>query len=105
MNIVGNLAGSYVSMDKSNIRIAEISLWAANWEGSESPYSQVVAIDDITPYSQVDITPDVEQLSEFHNKDIAFVTENEDGIVTVFAIGDKPRNDYIMQVTITEVRV
>ena len=105
MNIVGNIAGCYIPMDKTNIRIAEISLISANWESEASPYSQVITIGGITPYSQVDITPSVEQLAEFHNKDIAFVTENEDGVVTVYAIGQKPQNDYIMQVTITEVSV
>ena len=90
---------------QKGIRIAEISLPASGWEGSASPYSQEVKIDGITPYSQVDITPSVEQLVEFHNKDVAFVTENEDGIVTVFCIGQKLVNDYVMQVTITEVAV
>ena len=39
----------------------------------------------------------------FHDKDLAFVTENEDGVVTVYSIGDKPTNDYTIQVSITEV--
>jgi hypothetical protein len=93
------------AMPQTNIRIAEINLYAANWEGDENLYSQIVAIDGITPYSQVDLTPSVAQLVEFYNKDITFVTENEDGVVTVFCIGQKPKNDYIMQVTITEVSV
>lgn len=87
------------------VRVAEIALLAANWKGDASPYSQVVSIDGITPYSQVDLTPSVEQLSIFHDKDLAFVTENEDGVVTVYAIGQKPENDYTIQVTIKEVTV
>lgn len=87
----------------STARVAEITLLAASWVGDASPYSQVVEIDGVTEYSQVDLTPSVEQLAIFHNKDLAFVTENEDGVVTVYALGDKPANDYIMQVTITEV--
>ena len=39
----------------------------------------------------------------FHDKDIGFVTENENGVVTVYLIGKKPENDYTMQVSITEV--
>lgn len=89
----------------SAVRVAEITLLAANWVGDASPYSQVVAIDGITPYSQVDLTPSVEQLTVFHDKDLAFVTENEDGIVTVYAIGQKPENDYTIQATIKEVAV
>ena len=47
----------------------------------------------------------MEQLAIFHNKDLSFVAENEDGVVTVYAIGQKPENDYTMQVTVKEVIV
>ena len=66
-------------------------------------YSQVVSISGVTENSKIDINPSVEQLAIFHKKDIAFVTENEDGVVTVYCIGQKPVNDYSMQITITEV--
>ena len=85
--------------------IGEVTLRAANWVGAASPYSQVVTIAGVTANSQVDLTPNVQQLSIFYNKDLAFVTENEDGVVTVYAIGQKPANDYTIQVTITEVNV
>ena len=83
--------------------VTYVTLLAKNWVGDASPYSQVVTIPNITPYSKVDLLPSVEQLAIFHNKDVAFVTENEDGVVTVYAIGDKPILDYTMQVQITEV--
>ena len=86
-------------------RIGYISILASKWVGTASPYSQVVAVDGVTENSQVDLTPSVEQLAAFHEKDLAFVTENEDGVVTVYAIGQKPTNDYTIQVTITEVEV
>jgi hypothetical protein len=89
----------------SSARIGYISLLANAWVGDSSPYSQVVAVEGVTENSQVDLTPSVEQLAIFHNKDLAFVTENEDGVVTVYAIGQKPENDYSIQVTITEVTV
>ena len=83
--------------------LTEITLLASKWVGSSSPYSQVVAVEGVTAYTKVDLLPSVEQLSIFHNKDLAFVTENEDGVVTVYAIGDKPTNDYTIQATLTEV--
>ncbi len=86
-------------------RIGEVTILANKWIGEASPYSQVVKIGGVTENSQVDLTPSVEQLSVFYNKDLAFVTENEGGVVTVYAIGDKPTNDYTIQVTITEVDV
>ena len=93
------------SMSQNKVRIADIDLLAANWVGSESPYAQVVSIDGVTENSQVDLTPSIEQLVIFYEKDLGFVTENEDGVVTVYAIGQKPENDYTIQVTITEVEV
>lgn len=84
-------------------RISEVTLTASGWKGEASPYSQVVQVNGATENSQVDLTPSVEQLAVFYEKDLAFVTENEDGVVTVYAIGQKPQNDYIIQVTITEV--
>ena len=86
-------------------KIGTITLLADAWEGANNLYSQVVSVDGATEYSQVDITPSVEQLAVFYEKDITFVTENEDGVVTVYAIGQKPTNDYTVQVTITEVSV
>lgn len=85
--------------------IGEVTLLAANWVGDASPYSQVVNIAGVTANSQVDLTPSVEQLVVFHEKDLTFVTENEDGTVTVYAIGQRPENDYTIQVTIKEVAV
>ena len=83
--------------------INHIELLASGWQGSEGLYSQAVSIDGITEYSKIDINPSVEQLAIFHNKDIAFVTENEGGVVTVYCIGQKPVANYTMQITITEV--
>lgn len=86
--------------------ITQVVLKSSAWiTAADGLHSQVVTIDGITEYSKVDLLPSVEQLAIFHNKDVAFVTENEDGVVTVFAIGDKPTQDYTMQVSITEVTV
>lgn len=93
------------SLNRSSARIADVDLPAANWSGDASPYSQVVNIEGITENSQVDLTPSIEQLVIFYEKDLGFVTENEDGVVTVYAIGQKPANDYTIQATITEVQV
>lgn len=87
------------------VRIADVELLATKWVGSASPYSQVVTVEGVTKYSQVDLKPSVEQLTIFHDKDLAFVTENVNGVVTVYAIGDKPANDYTIQASITEVIV
>lgn len=92
-----------MSAGGSSARIGEVILLANNWIANGSLYSQVVVIDGITKNSQVDLTPSIEQLVAFYEKNLTFVTENENGVVTVYAIGQKPLNDYTIQVTITEV--
>lgn len=87
----------------NTLRISEVELLSSAWVGDNSLYSQVVTIDGVTANSQVDLTPSVEQLSIFYEKDLTFVTKNIGGVVTVYAIGQKPQNDYTIQVTITEV--
>lgn len=86
-------------------RIVYVDLIAANWEGDASPYSQVVTVEGATNRSQVDLTPSAEQLAAFHSKDLTFVTENDNGEITVYAIGQKPTNNYTIQATVTEVDV
>ena len=89
--------------DNPLVRIGEVKILANAWVGDSSPYSQVVNVEGVTANSQVDLTPSVEQLVVFYEKDLTFVTENDNGVVTVYAIGQKPTNDYTIQVTITEV--
>lgn len=90
----------------NNARISEVDLYSFAWgEDPNIPnlYSQEVDIAGATPNTQVDLTPSIDQLVAFYEKDLTFVTENEDGVVTVYAIGQKPANDYTIQVTLTEV--
>lgn len=85
-------------------RIAYVTILANAWQDQGAGlYSQVVTVDGATENSQVDLTPSVEQLAVFYNKDLTFVTENDNGTVTVYAIGQKPLNDYTIQATLTEV--
>ena len=90
----------------SPARLTNVTLKSSAWKTeSDGLHSQVVTVAGVTEYSKVDLLPSVEQLAIFHNKDVTFVTENEDGVVTVYAIGDKPILDYTMQAQITEVVV
>lgn len=68
-------------------------------------YGQVVTVANatITPYSKVDLQISSEQMVVFYEKSLAFVAENDNGVVTVYCIGSIPENDYTIQATITEV--
>jgi hypothetical protein len=51
----------------------------------------------------VDLQPSAEQFCDFYAKDLAFITENEDGVISVFCIGQVPEGDYTIQAIVTEV--
>lgn len=108
ISILWNRMKSYINsrleaLNNNVPRVSTVALLADKWLGDSSPYSQIVEIEGVTRYSQVDLKPSMEQLVVFHDKDISFVAENDGGVVTVYVIGKKPENDYIMQVSITEV--
>ena len=87
------------------IQVSSVTLLADAWVGANAIFSQVVSIPGVTKNSQVTLNPSEEQLRIFRDKDIAFSTGNSNGIVTVYLVGEKPLNDYTMQVSITEVDV
>ena len=94
-----------ISSSASTVRIGSVSLPASAWTGSGSLYSQVVTIDGVTERSQVNLTPTIDQMAIFYEKDITFITENDGGVLTVYVIGQKPQNDYTIQANIVEVTV
>lgn len=88
---------------KPSIPASSVTLVASEWSGGGNRYSQAVAISGVSATTQVDLTPSEEQLAIFYDKSLAFVAENDGGIVTVYAIGQKPERDHTIQVKLTEV--
>ena len=70
-----------------------------------SRYGQVVNVNNavITANSKVDLQVTSEQLVIFYEKDLAFVAENDGGVITIYCVGSIPQNDYRIQATVTEV--
>lgn len=97
----------YMSVDSFILPTpASVTIYADRWvHTSDNRWYQIVTIDNaiITPNSKVDLQPSSDQLSVFHEKDLAFVAENEDGVVSIFCVGQVPQNDYTIQCTVTEV--
>lgn len=85
--------------------VTSVTLLANAWQGTVSPFSQVVTMNGVTPNSIINLQFDSEQYSIFSEKEASFVAENENGVVTVLCHGQKPANDYTLQATITEVIV
>lgn len=97
------LNGVTYAVESSVPTAKTVTLKASDWLGDTSPYSQVVAIGDVTPMTKVDLQPTVAQLNDLHVMSIGFFAVNEDGVVTVYAVGNKPAVDFVIQVTLTEV--
>lgn len=76
---------------------------ASKWKGGTSPFSQVVEVDSININTKVDIQMSAQQLETLSDQTITFVAENDGGVVTMYAIGDKPNVDCEFQATLSEV--
>jgi hypothetical protein len=92
-----------IAINERTDKISTISLPASGWTEAANIYSQVVTVTNATANSKVDIYPTPEQLLELQSVGISLVAVNEDGIVTVYALNNKPTSDYNMQVILTEV--
>lgn len=100
----GTSLGSILNSISDTIdKVTTITLPVSGWIEATNVYSQVVTVAGATINSKIDLYPTPEQLVELQSDGIALVAVNEDGIVTVYALNNKPTSDYSMQVTLTEV--
>lgn len=89
-------------------RIAEkstfITLSASGWgyTGTPNRFSQVVAVDGITAKCTAILDLSLAQVETFREKDLAFFPVPSDGVVTVYAVGQKPSNDYTLKLRYKE---
>lgn len=85
------------------IKTAIVTLPAASWTGSASPYSQTVEISDVTANSRIDINPNATVMNGAMDGGYGLVFGNNAGTITAYAVGDKPTAAITVQVSITEV--
>lgn len=100
---------AYMSVDSFILpKPASVTIVPDKWaQATDNRFYQIVTVNNatITPNSKVDLQPSSEQLAIFHEKDLAFVTENDNGVISVFCVGQVPTNEYTMQCTVTEVNI
>lgn len=84
-------------------KLTTITILASAWEGDSNPYSQVVECSGVNVNSKLDLQPTPTQIVELQDAEISLMATNSNGVVTVYAIGNKPTSDMTMQVIITEV--
>jgi hypothetical protein len=80
-----------------------VTMLAENWTGNTQPYSQVVTVNGATANSKIDLHPNAVQIVELQDSEITLMLQNDSGVITAWAIGNKPTEDYTMQVLIQEV--
>jgi hypothetical protein len=68
-------------------------------------YGQAITLDGITERSRLDLQPSADMLAEFQDLNLVFVTENKNGAITVYSVGDMPLKTYTMQATIVETEL
>lgn len=86
-------------------KLASVTMPAENWSGDRNPWSQVVVCNGVDLNSKLDLQPSPEQIVALQDAEISLMATNDDGLVTVWAIGNKPAVDYTMDVLITEVAI
>ena len=85
------------------LKSTTITLYANKWVADGLKYSQVVSINGTTANSKIDLQPSPDQLADFVAGGVSLTTTNDNGVITVYAIGATPDGDCSMQVLITEV--
>lgn len=82
-----------------------LTLAAANWTGSASPYTQGVTITGGTATSQADIQADATAIQQMLDDGTnAIYIANNNGTFTAYAVGEKPTADLHVQVTVYDVK-
>lgn len=84
-------------------KLVNVTMSASTWKGASSPFSQIVSLDSVSVNSRVDLLPSVEQAAYLREYGIALLLGNDAGVVTAYAIGNKPTTNLTMQATVTEV--
>lgn len=104
----------YMSVDSFILpKPISITLFVDKWiqvvdeagENVVDTYSQIVTVENatITPNSKVDLQPDTHQLCKLYDWGVALTTKNDNGVVTVYAVGDRPSESLSIQATVTEI--
>lgn len=101
---INNFGDLRASIEKNKPKIATVTLSASAWTGSSNPWSQTVSISGVTENSKLDLQPTATQIVALQDFGVAFMLQNDSGTITAWAIGEKPIEDYTMQVLITEVQ-
>ena len=88
----------------AGVTLDSITLAAGGWSGS-GPYAQTAALAGLPAAALVNLQPTAEQLMLLQQQGVTVLTAaNQDGVLTVYALGAAPQDELTLQVTVTPVR-
>lgn len=101
----GNLQRKQVSAygEGAKPRFTTVTLLADNWTGDANPWSQAVELAALADDDRVELCPSAEQIVLLQEEEISLVAANDNSVLTIFAIGNKPSFDITMQILLTSV--
>ena len=87
----------------AGVTLGSITLPAGGWSGS-GPYAQTAALAGLPAAALVNLQPTAEQLMLLQQQGVTVLTAaNQDGVLTVYALGAAPQDELTLQVTVTPV--
>ena len=87
----------------AGVTLGSITLAAGGWSGS-GPYAQTAALAGLPAAALVNLQPTAEQLMLLQQQGVTALTAaNQDGVLTVYALGAAPQDEPTLQVTVTPV--
>lgn len=78
---------------------------STTWDGT-GPYTQTVTLSGYTPTAntKIDLQPDINTIQQLINDEVGgLYIENNNGVLTAYAIGNKPSVSLSLQITVSEV--
>ena len=104
-NEIDNLKKQIEKIDVSEPKLASITMFANAWTGTSSPYSQTVVIDGVYENSKIDLQPTLQVINILQNLGTSLMAVNDNCVVTVLAMGNKPNTDISTDILITDINV
>lgn len=111
--ISSNFTGSYYDLTDTpdlsgyaiadNTKIINITIPATSWVGT-GPYSQTLDIKSATASTKLDIQADADTMATILSKGYCMSIKNDNGEITIHAIGTKPTVDLNVQLLAMEVK-
>lgn len=94
----------YLLCDGSIVNTLSSVMLSATWNGS-GPYTQTVQVLGAGANSRIDLQPDATVIQQMLDDNVsALYIENNNGVFTAYAVGEKPTVALTIQVSITEMQ-